>query len=154
MWKWVKFGRSGTSVIRLFTRAAKAVRFGAALSRALRCRDLDQHPDQVRDIAARVVDVGLEQHAVARGLVELDVVFSPAGLELRAVEAGGAAHQCHARRVEVEFILLHALEAVAQFVPGARIIMEAGLAGIRAGIISSAPRYGNISRSADVSLTA
>ena len=36
-------------------------------------RDVGQHLDEVGDVAAGVVDVGLEQDAVARGLVELDV---------------------------------------------------------------------------------
>ena len=82
-WKRLKFGRSGTSVIRHLTRASNVLRtFGAALRQALLdlAADLDQHADQVRDVAARVVDVGLQQHAVARGLVELDVVMArPAG---------------------------------------------------------------------------
>ena len=69
-------------------------------------RDLEQHLDQHRDVAAGVVDVALQQHAVARGLVELDVVVrSQQILERGAVVAGGAAHQRHARRVEDEFVL-------------------------------------------------
>ncbi len=49
--------------------------------------DLDQHADQMRHVAARVVDVGLEQHRVARGLVDLDVVLvGEHSLELGAVD--------------------------------------------------------------------
>src|SRR5437764_84059 len=55
--------------------------------------NLSQHPDQMRDIAARVVDVGLEQNRVTGGLVDLDAVLvCQDALKLRAIEAGGAAH--------------------------------------------------------------
>ena len=37
--------------------------------------DFSQHPHQMRDVASGVVDVGLDQNRVARGLVDLDVVF-------------------------------------------------------------------------------
>ena len=39
-------------------------------------RDVGQRLDQVREVAARVVDVDLDEHAVARGLVDLDVVLA------------------------------------------------------------------------------
>ena len=83
----------------------------AALRQALvdLAADLHQHADQVGDVAARVVDVGLQQNGISRGLVELDVVaLCQQSLELRAVEAGGAANQRHARRIEAELVLSHA----------------------------------------------
>ena len=83
----------------------------AALRQALvdLAADLHQHPDQMGDVAARVVDVGLQQDGVARRLVELDVVAArQQSLELRAVEAGGPAHQRHARGIEAELVLLQA----------------------------------------------
>ncbi len=71
--------------------------------------DRHQHADQVRHVAARIVDVGLQQDGVARRLVELDVVaFGKKPLELRAVEAGGPAHQGHARRIEAKLVVPHA----------------------------------------------
>ena len=84
---------------------------GAALGEAPvdLAADLHQHADQMRDVAARIVDVGLQQDGVARGLVDLDVVaVGQHSLELRAVEAGGAADQRHAGRIEAELVLLHA----------------------------------------------
>ena len=55
--------------------------------------DRHQHADQVCHVAARIVDVGLQQDGVSRRLVELDVVaFRKKTFELRAVEAGGPAH--------------------------------------------------------------
>ena len=76
-------------------------------------RQLQQHPDEQGDIAARVVDVRLQQHAVAGRLVELDVVlFSQNFLQLRTVEARLAAHQRDARRIEKEFIVPDALRGI------------------------------------------
>ena len=73
--------------------------------------DLDQHADQMGDVAAGVVDVGLDQHGIARGLVDLDAVtVGQDALELRAVEAGGAAHQRQARRIETELVFLQAVQ--------------------------------------------
>ena len=141
-WKWLKFGRSGTSFIRHLTRAAKAC---AAARRSGQARldlaaDLEQHADQMRDVAARVVDVGLQQHRVARGLVDLDVVVvGQQPLELGAVEARGAADQRHAGRVEAELVLVHALRASRpRSTPGARKSAKP-LPRYSAGTISSAP---------------
>ena len=70
----------------------------------------------------------LQQHAVARGLVELDVVLAgQQPLELGAVEAGGAADQRHARRVEVELVLPHRPDHVAPADAGGEVVLEAGL---------------------------
>ena len=59
------------------------------------------------DVAARVVNIRLEQHAVARCLVELNVVLSGQQiLELCAVKASGPADQGETRDIEGEFILV------------------------------------------------
>jgi hypothetical protein len=56
-------------------------------------------------VAAGVVDVGLQQDRVARGLVELDpVIGRKDALELGAVVAGRTAHDRQARRVEDELV--------------------------------------------------
>ena len=83
-WKWLKFGRSGTSVHqRLDPRGERVLGASSPPSRNRvldLARDLHEHADQMRDVAARVVDVRLQQHRVARRLVELDVVLGwPAG---------------------------------------------------------------------------
>src|ERR1700722_8144274 len=63
------------------------------------------------DIAAGVVDVGLNQHRIARGFVNLDsVAVGKDTLELSAVEGGPAADQSQARRIEEELVLLQALQ--------------------------------------------
>ena len=50
--------------------------------------DLHQHADQVRDVAAGIVDVGLKKDRVSRRLVELDVVLrGEQVLERRAVHS-------------------------------------------------------------------
>ena len=97
-WKWLKFGRSGTSSIRTSPapRTPRAPRRRRSRDAALDllARSRRSTLIRLRDVAARVVDVGLQQHAVARGLVELDLVLGGEQvLELRAVEAGGAADQ-------------------------------------------------------------
>ena len=111
----LKFGRSGTSVIRLFTRAAKALAFAlAARGEPLFdfAADLDEDADEVRHVAARIVDVRLQQDAVARRLVELDVVpVRQQILELRSVVAGRPANERHPRRIEAELVVPHALAA-------------------------------------------
>ena len=85
------------------------------------------------DVAAGVVDVRLQQHRVARRLVDLDVVaVGQQPLELRAVEAGGAADQRHARRIEVELVLAHRLRRRRpRSMLGLEIVDEAGLAELR-----------------------
>src|ERR1700722_6924619 len=63
------------------------------------------------DIAAAVVDVGLNQHRIARGFVNLDsVAVGKDTLELSAVEAGSAADQSQAGRIKEELVLLQALQ--------------------------------------------
>ena len=63
------------------------------------------------DVAAGIVDVGLDQHGIARGLVDLDsVAVGQDFLELRSVEACGAAHQREARWIETELVLLQAVQ--------------------------------------------
>ena len=75
-------------------------------------------------------------------------------LELRAVEAGGAAHQRHAGRIETELVLPHRSSATSpQFVPGVRIVDEAGLPDIPRGSSRRRRECGNTSRSADALLT-
>ena len=65
------------------------------------------------DVAPRVVDVRLQQDRIARGLVDLDVeAIGQQALELGSVETGGAAHQGHAGRIEVELVLAHRLHDI------------------------------------------
>ena len=111
--------------------------------------DLDQHADQMRDVAARVVDVRLQQHRVARRLVDLDVeAVGQQALELRAVETGGAAHQRHARRIEVELVLAHGFDDVGPGRAGLEVVDEAGLAELRRDHLVGAEHAGSTSRSA------
>ena len=66
-----------------------------------------QHPNEIRNVAAGVVDVGLEQYGITRGLVDLDsVAICEDPLELGPVEARRAAHQRHARGIEAELVVL------------------------------------------------
>ena len=89
----------------------------------------EQHADQLSDVAAGVVDVRLQQDRVARGLVELDVVFvGHKLLELGAVVAGGAADQGHAGRVEAELVLVHAADLVLEGDTRREEVDEAALA--------------------------
>ena len=70
-------------------------------------RHVGEGLDQVREVAPRVVDVDLDEHAVARRLVDLDVVLAgEQRLELGAVVAGGATEQRDPRRVEVELVVV------------------------------------------------
>ncbi|MCY1369278.1 hypothetical protein D9M69_563080 [compost metagenome] len=65
----------------------------------------------MRYIAAGIVDVGLQQNAIARRLVQLDVILiRQQTLELRAVESGSSANQRHPRRIEIELVVLHRLD--------------------------------------------
>ncbi len=60
-WKCEKFGRSGTSFIRLLhPRIEVDLGVRAALGQAAidLARHLRQHPDEMRDVTARIVDVG------------------------------------------------------------------------------------------------
>ena len=113
-WKWLKLGRSGTSVISDFTRAANADRSASPPSArrfSMPWQISTRHTDKMGDIAACIVDVRLQQHAVARRLVELDVILArQQALELRSVETRGAADQRHARGIEVELVLPHRLD--------------------------------------------
>ena len=74
----------------------------------------------MRDVAAGVVDVGLDQHGIARGLVDLDsVASSQKALELGAIEGGGAAYQRQPRRIEAELKQLRERTALLSSVPDA-----------------------------------
>jgi hypothetical protein len=114
----------------LHARFERLARVGAALLQAtidLAC-NLGQHPDQMRDVAARVVDVGLQQHRVARGLVDLDAVLvCEDALELRAVEAGSAADQRHTGRIEAELIVLQAFQCGSPVRVGRQVVDKTGL---------------------------
>ena len=68
-------------------------------------RDIRENLDQVGDVTAGVVDVGLEQDAVARGLVELDVELTcQQSLELGAIKPGGTAQQSDAGGIQNELV--------------------------------------------------
>src|SRR5688572_24525601 len=70
-------------------------------------RDVGQRLQQQRGVAARVVDVRLQQDAVARRLVHLDVeAVRQQCLELRPVEAGPPADERQPGRVERELVLI------------------------------------------------
>ena len=91
-------------------------------------REVGQRLQQQRRVAARVVDVGLQQDAVARRLVHLDVEsVRQQGLELGAVEAGPPADERQPRRVECELV---AVPRVEEILPG----------GERAAVIGDARR--------------
>ena len=80
-------------------------------------RQIGQRLDQQRRVAAGVVDVGLQQHAVARRLVDLDV--EPLGeqpLELRCRRSRRAPHtQRQPGRIERELVVVPGVE---QLLPG------------------------------------
>src|SRR5712672_3369384 len=91
--------------------------------------DLHKDADQVGDVAAGIVDVGLQKDGVPRRLVELDVVAAcQQPFELRASEPGGTANERDARRVEAELVLLHAAPRQSPVGLGGQIISEAALA--------------------------
>ena len=91
--------------------------------------DLHESPDQLGHVAARVVDVRLQQHRVPRGLVQLDVVVVCQHLlELRPVEAGGAADQREAGGIEAELVIMHASDLVVPRQPGREEIHEPAFA--------------------------
>ena len=96
-WKRLKFGqvrhvdREGPDA-----RAKRLPRRAAVTGKALvdLAGEVRQRLDEMRRVAARVVDVDLDEDAVARRLVDLDVeALGEQTLELRAVEAGLAAQQ-------------------------------------------------------------
>ena len=72
-------------------------------------------------------------------LIWMSYSLGEQALELRAVEAGGAAEQRHARRIEEELVLAQRA-ATASAQRGARrdVVVEARTARNSAGIISSA----------------
>ena len=113
-------------------------------------RDLDQHADELGDVAAGVVDVRLQEHAVARGLVELDVVLArEQALELGAVEPGGPADEGHARRVEIELVLAHGMDHVGPGGPGREVVLEPRLPVLGRDHRRRRRARGNSARSAD-----
>src|SRR4029077_18372879 len=68
-------------------------------------RNFHEHLDQVRYVTPRVIYVGLQQQAVSRSLVELDVVVGGEQiLELSAIESGGTADQSETGHIEREFV--------------------------------------------------
>ncbi len=94
--------------------------------------DLGQHPDKMRDVAAGIVDVGLEQHGIARGLVELNAIaVGENALELRAVESGGATDQRHSRRVEAELVFPQAAQSHHPVGARRQVVNEATFAILR-----------------------
>ena len=147
-WKRLKFGRSGTSFISDLH--ARLERARAAAGRPAieplvdLARQVGQRLDQQRRVAARVVDVGLQQHAVARRLVDLDVEpLRQQPLELRAVEAGAAADERQPRRVERELVVVPRVE---QLLPrGVRpaVVVDARRAELRAAPFPRAWRCGS-----------
>ena len=83
-------------------------------------------------IAARVVDVDLDKDAVARRLVDLDVVFlGEQALELGAVEAGRAAHERHPGRIEEELVPVQRLDRIAPVGVRRAVILETRGAKLR-----------------------
>ena len=67
--------------------------------------DVREHLDQVRHVAAGVVDIDLEQDAVARCLVDLDVVRAGQQLlELGAIQTCGPTRHRHASGIQEELI--------------------------------------------------
>ncbi|MNL39617.1 hypothetical protein D3C87_1619040 [compost metagenome] len=67
----------------------------------------------------------MQQHAVARGLVQLDVVGGRQQvLERRAVVSRRAAHQRHAGGVQAEFIILQGLHRRQPVHAGRQVIRE------------------------------
>ena len=118
----------------LHPRLERLLRIGAALRQAAVhfTGDLGQHPHEVRDVAARVVDVGLEQDRVAGSLVDLDVVLvRQDALELRTVESGHATHQGHAGRIEAELVVIQALQGGCPVRARRQIVCEAALPVLR-----------------------
>ena len=101
---------------RLHPRRKAARSVPAALGEPLvdRPRHVGEGLDQVREVAPRVVDVDLDEHAVARGLVDLDVVLAgEQRLELGAVVPRGAAEQRDPGRIEVELVVVQRADRVA-----------------------------------------
>ena len=78
--------------------------------------DVDQHLDQESDRAARGADIGHEQHAVARRLVDLNAVpvHQLFAFERIAVITGTPDGQGDSRRVEDEFVVVPGGHHVAQ----------------------------------------
>src|SRR3954462_5070381 len=80
------------------------------------------------DVTPGVVDVRLQEHAVARRLVHLDIVVArQKRLKLSAVESRIAANQRHARGIEAEFVVPHAPHRVAPIRTGREIVDEPAL---------------------------
>src|SRR5437868_8698238 len=68
-------------------------------------RDIRQHLDEVGDVTAGVIDVGLKKDAVARGLVELDVKLArEQSLERCAIKAGRTAQKGNTSGIQDELV--------------------------------------------------
>ena len=84
------------------------------------------------DVAAGIVDVGLEQDGVARSLVDLDsVAVGENSLELCTVKTGRAAYQRHAGGIEAELVLLQAATRDDPIGAGRKVIDKAAFAVLR-----------------------
>ena len=102
--------------------------------------DVHQNFDQVGRRAARRADVRHEEHAVSRGLVDLNTVaiHQDLGLEGVAVESGGADQERDARRVHRELVAGPGLPDVVPAVILVVVRLDTGLAILRGDQIADA----------------